>query len=67
MDINFESIILDNLRQGILLLDNKLNFLFINQEAEEILGKSSISLKEKGALKNIDKTIIRLIKEVKKT
>lgn len=66
MDINFESIILDNLRQGILLLDNKLNFLFINQEAEEILGKSSISLKEKGALKNIDKTIIRLIKEVKK-
>ena len=61
-----KSIILDNIRQGILLLDDKLKFLFINQEAEEILGKSSRALKKNNALKNIDKEIVKLIKGVKK-
>ena len=55
MNTNYEPIILDNIRQGILLLDHKLKFLFINQEAEEILGKSSTALKKNNALKDIDK------------
>ena len=66
MNTNYEPIILDNIRQGILLLDHKLKFLFINQEAEEILGKSSRALKKNNALKNIDKEIVKLIKGVKK-
>ena len=44
MNTNYEPIILDNIRQGILLLDDKLKFLFINQEAEEILGCSINSI-----------------------
>ena len=66
MNTNYEPIILDNIRQGILLLDHKLKFLFINQEAEEILGKSSTALKKNNALKDIDKEIVKLIKGVKK-
>jgi nitrogen-specific signal transduction histidine kinase len=64
--INFESIILDNLREGIILLDKKLNFLFINQEAEGILGKSQNFLQKKDNINIIDKKVVKLIKEVKK-
>lgn len=67
MNNNFESIILENIREGILLLDKKLNFLFINQEAEDILGKSKKFLKKENNISTIDKEIIKLIKEVKKT
>ena len=66
MDKIFESIILDNIREGIFLLDEKLNFLFINQKAEDILGKSRKLLQNKKGLNLIDKNIVKLIKEVKK-
>ena len=67
MNNNFESIILENIREGILLLDKKLNFLFINQKAEDILGKSKKFLKKENKISTIDKEVIKLIKEVKKT
>lgn len=66
MSNNYESIILDNIREGILLVDDKLNFLFINQEAEDILGKSRKVLENEKRISIIDKDVIRLIKEVKK-
>jgi len=67
LDRNFEAVILDNIREGIILLDEKLNFLFINQEAEDILGKSRKLLQNKKSINLIDKNVVKLIKEVKKS
>lgn len=66
MDTEFKEIILDNIRQGLILLDNKLNFYFMNQEAESILGISEKKLSESRNSKILGKEIQNLLKDVLK-
>ncbi|NSW99973.1 ATP-binding protein [bacterium] len=66
MDTEFKEIILDNIRQGLILLDNKLNFYFMNQEAENILGISEKKLSESKNAKILGKEIQNLLKDVLK-
>ena len=51
--IDFKNLILDNIREGIILLDSESNFVFMNQEAENIIGISSQRFKKDNDIKSI--------------
>ena len=53
--IDFKNLILDNIREGIILLDSESNFVFMNQEAENIIGISSQRFKKDNDINIFDK------------
>ena len=65
ININFKDLILDNIREGIILLDAESNLIFMNQEAENIIGASSQRLKRNNNINLLDKQIVNLIKNIK--
>ncbi len=64
-DIDFKNLILDNIREGIVLLDSESNFVFMNQEAENIIGVSSQRFKKDNDISLFDKQIGDLISSIK--
>jgi len=65
LNIDFRDLILDNIREGIVLLDAKSNFILMNQEAENIIGASSQRLKRDNDINLLDKQIVNLIDNIK--
>ena len=63
--IDFKNLILDNIREGIILLDSESNFVFMNQEAENIIGISSQRFKKDNDINLFDKQIGDLISTIK--
>ena len=63
--IDFKNLILDNIREGIILLDSESNFVFMNQEAENIIGISSQRFKKDNDINLLDKQIGDLINTIK--
>lgn len=65
LDIDFRDLILDNIREGIIILDSDFNFVLVNQEAENIIGISSNRLINRNDLNFLDEKIVDLVKKTK--
>ena len=63
LDVDYRNLVLDNIREGILILDSELNFVFINQEAENIIGISSNRIKKTNDLNLLDEQVIDLVRK----